>query len=102
MATFDAHILQVLLVLTHSSKFRSNIPEFSQISLVEANLFLILRDDMDSVNLVAIHNPTTGQDSWNFFANIFSTHTPAGSTSVVATKFSEATNNIFQVIIGSF
>ena len=66
---------------------------------------MTLRDSMDSVSLVAMHNPTTGQDSWNFFANIFTTHVPAdtgsGSQLAIAAKFSEATNNIFQVIIGS-
>ena len=70
-------------------------------------LLLTFRDGMDSVNLVAMHNPTTSQESWNFFANIFTTHVPAGSESTtlqkpIQTKFSEATNNIFQVMIGLY
>jgi hypothetical protein len=57
-----------------------------------------LRDGRDSANMVAMHS-VDGQDSWNFFKNVFSNHVPKTSFSFmpVAIKFATATKNIRQV-----
>eukprot|EP00091_Calanus_sinicus_P018456 TRINITY_DN4220_c0_g1_i2.p1 TRINITY_DN4220_c0_g1~~TRINITY_DN4220_c0_g1_i2.p1 ORF type:complete len:357 (-),score=107.20 TRINITY_DN4220_c0_g1_i2:86-1156(-) len=63
----------------------------------------LLRDGMDSANLVAMYS-VDGQDSWNFFKNNFTNHiAPAGLGLVpIALKFSQATNNVQQVALSDF
>ena len=57
-----------------------------------------LRDGVDSANLVAMFD-VAGQESWNFFENIFTTHIPevSGPLVFLGAKFYTATNNIRQV-----
>ena len=57
-----------------------------------------LRDGMDSANLVAMHS-LDGQESWNFFKHDLTTHIPPPGPllSLIALKFSEATNFVQQV-----
>ena len=57
-----------------------------------------LRDGMDAVNLVAMYD-VGGQESWNFFKNIFTCHIPevSGALVFLGAKFYTATNNIRQV-----
>merc|ERR1712018_1108930 len=58
----------------------------------------ILRDGMDSANLVAMYS-VNGQESWNFFKNDFTNHLGPGGLDLVPLeiKFSEATNYISEV-----
>jgi len=58
----------------------------------------LLRDGLDSANLVAMYS-VQGQQSWNFFKHNFSNHIPAVGLSLLplAAKFSTATRNIRQV-----
>ena len=57
-----------------------------------------LRDGVDSANLVAMFD-VAGQESWNFFENIFTAHIPevSGPLVFLGAKFYTATNNIRQV-----
>jgi hypothetical protein len=57
-----------------------------------------LRDGIDSANLVAMYD-VGGQESWNFFENIFTNHIPevSGPLVFLGAKFYTATNNIRQV-----
>ena len=57
-----------------------------------------LRDGVDSANLVAMYD-VAGQESWNFFKNIFTNHIPevSGPLVFLGAKFYTATNNIRQV-----
>ena len=59
-----------------------------------------LRDGVDSANLVAMFD-VAGQESWNFFENIFTAHIPevSGPLVFLGAKFYTATNNIRQVRI---
>ena len=61
------------------------------------SMILLLRDGMDSVNLVAMYD-VAGQESWNFFANTFTAHIPdiSGPLVFLGAKFYTATNNIRQ------
>ena len=60
----------------------------------------LLRDGMDSANLVAMYS-VNGQESWNFFKNDFTTHVPDADITLypLLLKFSEATNYVQQVLI---
>ena len=57
-----------------------------------------LRDGVDSANLVAMFD-VAGQESWNFFKNVFTAHIPevSGPLVFLGAKFYTATNNIRQV-----
>ena len=63
----------------------------------------LLRDGMDSANLVAMYS-VDGQDSWNFFKHDFTNHIGPGGLELVPLeiKFSEATNYISEVALSDF
>jgi len=63
----------------------------------------LLRDGIDSANLVAMYS-VDGQDSWNFFKNDFTNHVGPGGLELVPLeiKFSEATNYISEVALSDF
>jgi len=62
-----------------------------------------LRDGVDSANLVAMFD-VAGQESWNFFENIFTAHIPevSGPLVFLGAKFYTATNNIRQVGVSNW
>lgn len=59
----------------------------------------ILRDDMPSANLVAMHSLNGNKNNWDFFAKEFTNHiTPSYSNAgkALSYRFSHATDNIWQ------
>jgi len=73
-------------------------PSSSSNNTVPGLALKFLRNGMDSANLVAMYS-VHGQESWNFFKNIFTNHIPPVGLSMLhlGLKFSQATNNIQQV-----
>jgi len=62
-----------------------------------------VRDGMDSANMVAMYD-VAGQESWNFFKNVFTAHIPevTGPLVFLGAKFYTATNNIRQVGVSNW
>lgn len=74
-------------------------PDTSSLTTVPGLGLKILRDKMDSANLVAMFS-VLGQQSWNYFKNDFKNHIPplaSPENLAVGVKFSEATKFIQQV-----
>jgi len=73
-------------------------PDTSALNTAPGLGLKILRDEIDSANLVAMYS-VDGQESWNFFKNDFTNHIPDGSIALVPLeiKFSEATKYVGEV-----
>jgi len=72
-------------------------PDTSALNTAPGMGLKMLRNGMDSANLVAMYS-VDGQESWNFFKNDFKNHVPPGSPLLVPLelKFSEATKYVSQ------